>query len=386
MVRMNMKKHKQILTLGLALLICTFSLSSFLNIAHAATVNISEQIDVYLSTPNLTYKLNPGGVATLSVTLSSFTVTTGTGNSVVIQQYQGKDIVNDANLHATCSGSVSILSVGSDATVTITGSDTVLCSNNTSGGTGSSGSSGSSSSASSSSVETVTPAPEPTTAPDTPEPKTTPPLVPTPTAEPKVDKMGLAFDDVPGTDGKEVGEANSNIIYKIAKVMDGNGTFAFKGVKNYYPYNMTLRNFALQMALAAANGNCGVSTTYSDCKDAARKLGLFATQPDLSYEPSLKITRIQFYEILINALKLPPAIKESSSANFVKSILNKYGCSDVAQDSNTAKIMATARKYRIASVYAGNSCWPDKVFNRTSAAVFESRALDARAKLDGASK
>lgn len=346
-------------------------LAAWPSLLYAQNVTFPEAVNIYLSTQDLTYKLGAGTFSSLTVNGNSFTVTTGSTDSVYVSSAGGKSLENDRALSTTCQGAESSALVSANTTVTFTPIGTTVCpvteGGNNGGGGGSggggSGTGGPSPSPAPSSSSTTTPSSGPSPAPS-PSPTTTPSSSPTINAI-KVARQKIAFKDLSGT----LNITQIKIVYEVAQKMVDQHTFVTSPTQEFKPYYKTTRYFALQTALAVAGDTCGEVVNFTTCENAALKAGLI----DPNNLPDRFITRAQFYEMLIRAVKIP-LLKSPA-------LIEKNLCNDVEVDNEFAAVVATARYNAIAPLYTGRVCNADLAFPRYSAAVFASRTLAAKQKL-----
>lgn len=159
---------------------------------------------------------------------------------------------------------------------------------------------------------------------------------------------------------------NIEAINKIAQLMANNYNIAQSS--KFSPFSVTKRQFAIQTALTIAEKTCGDQVNFSSCSEAAIKAGLL----EANKMPKLKITRAEYYKILLKAAGIP-LIKKSA-------IEKDDLCGDVKITDTYAQVVATAKARGIASVYKGNKCNINQPFPRYAAAVFAERALKAMEK------
>lgn len=163
-------------------------------------------------------------------------------------------------------------------------------------------------------------------------------------------------------------------IFRVFQSMLANGTLLATDDSEYAlkPKGGTKRLFALQVALGAIAGrNCGEALSFEHCKTAAFENNLI----DVDRIPSFQISRAQFYEMLLRAANIP--LKPESE------IKQAYLCKDVRVRSPYARVIATAREYRITTLFSGGKCRPDDPFARSMALVYAARLLEALDKRAG---
>lgn len=360
MITCNNKNQKKKFFLALCVTVLAVAWPSLL---YAQNVTFPEAVNIYLSTQDLTYKLGAGTFSSLTVNGNSFTVTTGSTDSVYVSSAGGKSLENDRSLSTTCQGAESSALVSANTTVTFTPIGTTVCpvtvmeggNNGGGGGGGGSGTGGPS------------PSPAPSSSPTSssgPSPGVSPSSSPAINAI-KVARQKIAFKDLSGT----LNITQIKIVYEVAQKMVDQHTFVTSPTQEFKPYYKTTRFFALQTALAVAGDTCGEVVNFTTCENAALKAGLV----DPNNLPDRFITRAQFYDMLIRAVKIP-LLKSPA-------LIEKNLCNDVEVDNEFAAVVATARYNAIAPLYAGRVCNADLAFPRYSAAVFASRTLAAKRKL-----
>ncbi|MEK9132784.1 MAG: hypothetical protein AAB606_03710 [Patescibacteria group bacterium] len=190
----------------------------------------------------------------------------------------------------------------------------------------------------------------------------TPPIVTTP-----VLTTDNEFVDVPTSKGRILKDMYANAITQIVKSMVENNVYKFPTDKKYYPYNRATALLTIQLALAVNGKSCeGGIITAANCVAAIIEAEILTEDSTLSKYP----TRAEFYAMLLKAA----GIELLEPADITKKML----CKDVTAKSQYAQVIATARKYRIASVYTGSMCYPNKAFLKYEAATYAARALLAK--------
>lgn len=176
----------------------------------------------------------------------------------------------------------------------------------------------------------------------------------------------VKFNDVPGKGQKKLNKQTSGYIKEMAEKMIAAKTYEMPANKLFKPNNITSDAFAAQIALAVSGANfCGKKISDKTCKSAAAKAGFL----DLKALPSKKITRAQFYEMLLKAGNIPLV----DAATIKSADL----CKDVKVSDKIAQIIATAKVYNIADVYKGGKCNAGKPFQRYQAMSFGMRTVKA---------
>lgn len=173
----------------------------------------------------------------------------------------------------------------------------------------------------------------------------------------------LKFNDVPGKGKKKLNKQTSGYIQEMTKKMIVAKTYEMPANKLFKPKNITSDGFAAQIALAVSGNGCGKKISDKTCKSAAAKVGIL----NLKALPSKKITRAQFYEMLIKAGNIPLV-----DSNSIKSF---DLCKDVKVADKFAQVIATAKTYNIADVYKGGKCNAGKPFQRYQAVSFGMRTV-----------
>lgn len=166
------------------------------------------------------------------------------------------------------------------------------------------------------------------------------------------------FKDVPS---KVKSTVMARAILKIAELMGGNFNFG----SLYQPNKKADFAFMASMSLAVAGEDCGGKPTANSCKAAAVAAGII--DPSDTKKKSINVAN--GYKILLRASKIPLLDAASVTADL--------RCADVSKKSSAFAIMATARKYHIASVFKGKKCKPNSAVSRGYAALYASRALAA---------
>ncbi|MBI4994698.1 hypothetical protein HZC21_03575 [Candidatus Peregrinibacteria bacterium] len=176
----------------------------------------------------------------------------------------------------------------------------------------------------------------------------------------------VKFNDVPGKGKKKLNKQTAGFIKEIIEKMILAKIYELPADKLFKPNNITSDGFAARIALAVQGTKfCGKQITDKTCKLAAAKAGIL----DLEKLPSKKITRAEFYEMLIKAGNIPLAdAAEIKPANL---------CKDVKVSDKYASVIATAKTYNIADIYKGGKCNAGKPFPRYQAASFAMRTLKA---------
>lgn len=167
---------------------------------------------------------------------------------------------------------------------------------------------------------------------------------------------GLSFEDVPR------GSLRADRLYRVIQRMIDRGVFV--AGEKFKSKGGTKRLFAMQIALAIANRNCGASISFENCKSVAVANNIVSA----NNIPPLQIKRVQFYEMLLKASGLP-MVSQSQ-------IRQERLCRDVRLNSPYAQIIATARQYRIATVFSGKKCRPEEPFTRIAATTYAARVLE----------
>lgn len=167
--------------------------------AFAQNVNLVGALTVVAGSANVSYILRDGGgMASLDVTATSFTIVTAADNTVTITQFDGKSIDNNAGLVIECFGTETRAIVLQNKNVTITPTNTQTCGiggtgpSSSGGGGGGGGGGGSVSSSPTVSIygAPLAPSPSSTTTTTTTKPAVTP-VAETPAITP-VTKQELA--------------------------------------------------------------------------------------------------------------------------------------------------------------------------------------------------
>lgn len=166
--------------------------------AFAQNVSLVGALTVEAGNPNVSYILRDGGgMASLDVTATAFTIVTAADNTVTITQFDGKSIDNNGSLVIECFGTETRAIIPQNRNVTITPTNTQTCGiggtgPSSSGGGGGGGGGGSSAPAPVVSIYGAPLAPSATTTTTTTRPTpTVTPVAETPTITP-VTKQELA--------------------------------------------------------------------------------------------------------------------------------------------------------------------------------------------------
>lgn len=311
-------------------------------VSLAQNVSITGVIDIYLSGPGLTYKLRGGTFASITVTSNSFTIATGSGDTVTVSSFEGKSLENNGNLTVECFGTESRIVIGASTSVTFTPTGSIVCTGSSSGGGGSSGGASSASGGGGSSGGGVVSLP--------------------------VVNQRINFKDVYG----KLKKTDVENISKIVQLMLDQKTYRNPSTSIYGTKTITTYGFALKTALALKGISCGSSTEYPSiaaCKKAAVDAGLISEDLDTR----ARIPRKAYYELLLKSVD--QKLINASVSNL------KEICSDASSASlKDAKIFFTARSLGITSIYVGNKCQLNLFLSRAEVAKFATRALDVKTK------
>ncbi|MEK7524313.1 MAG: hypothetical protein AAB588_04775 [Patescibacteria group bacterium] len=216
---------------------------------------------------------------------------------------------------------------------------------------GSSGGGGGSSSGSSGNIGSVVAPPPPQTVSTG---TTTRPVAET-------EKGPLQFSDLGKLDKK-----GSAAVLLIANLMKDHDTFSFG--KQFKPNAIVNWSFALRVVVGGViKGTCGADQRYRDCRKTAVDAGVMSDDED--DKVLARITRAEFYRLLLNAANIPIMTKVVSA--------DIAACKDLKAKSDSAAVVATALKYKIATVYKGGKCNADLPLSRAQAMQFAVAALSA---------
>lgn len=326
-------------------------LSAFPALLMAASVTIDGVLNVELGSH--VYQLRGGTASSVVVGTSSFTITTASGESVVVSSSLGKKLTNSANIPTQCFTGEARLTVPANASVVFTPTGDIFCSSSGGGGGGSGGGSSSSSSSGSTAAGAAMSGPTAATNPTALKP-----------AAPKEKSMFSDIDDLSGIDKKK--------ILDLVKLMMSQNTFAKPSDDKFGPLYVVKGNFALNVLNAVAGIGCGSDEGYPGmkrCLETARAEHIVSS----TFKLNAKTTRAEFYRALLKARGVE--LIDSNSE-----YLATY-CNDAQDgDDELAKVFATAKRYRIAVMYKGGTCRLDVPFSRLEAVRFAAKALTVKKK------
>lgn len=176
----------------------------------------------------------------------------------------------------------------------------------------------------------------------------------------------IKFNDVPGKGKTKLNKQTAGYIEEMVEKMIAAEMYEMPANKLFKPNNITSDALAVRIALVVSGANsCGNKISNKTCESSAVKAGIL----DLKKMPSKKITRAQFYEMLLKAGNIPLV----DSASIKKADL----CKDVKVTDKIAQVIATARAYNIADVYKSGKCSALKPFQRYRAMLFGMRTAEA---------
>lgn len=168
------------------------------------------------------------------------------------------------------------------------------------------------------------------------------------------------------SDIKNLKKSDQKNISDIAQFMVAQKTYKVPKNKKYKPRNFANGLAVIQMANALAEVGCGSKKSYggkTGCKKAAVKAGLVKDK----FLLEKRAVRLDMYELL---LKARGATLEAADPDDLTAV-----CEDEKKATKReASIFFTARKYKIARKYKGNSCKLDKGFSKVEAAYFATKA------------
>lgn len=176
---------------------------------------------------------------------------------------------------------------------------------------------------------------------------------------------GPLFKDI-----SDLSKSDQSKILQIAQLMLDQKTYKVPSTKKYRPASLTRGDFDIQIWNAVAGIGCGSDEKYpgiTACKKQAVEAKLISD----SFPTDKRVTRLMNYMVLLKAKKIK--LEKDFSGDDLEE-----ACSDVKKGSSgVAQIYFTARKYKIASKYKGNSCRLNFGFSRKEAARFAVRAIGA---------
>ncbi|GEM_PF-3777371 len=170
----------------------------------------------------------------------------------------------------------------------------------------------------------------------------------------------------------DVGGSNPayQAISDMIALMIKQGNYASPKSKKFRPKNKTRWPFAAQLALSLSGDACGIGkggTRQAACLAKAIEIGFI----DRGTNTSKPLTKGEFYELMLRALKLPSV---APAADII--------CMDVDMTHEFSSIIATAKYYGITKRYKfkgeGGYCLPDAPLTKAEAAIIAAKALEAK--------
>lgn len=350
--------------------IAVVSFFLFTTAVFANTLQFTADSTAAFTVGNCTIK-SGSKASSIDISANTLTVIMTTGNEFVLNCPAIIQLTSVPSVGETCeangtrtyrqtSGAATLTTNFTAASIT-TACGAYVSNNNNQPGGGGSGGSASSQQTTTTQITLTTPI-----TPTTPTTTITTPTTGTPTpAITQRTQRPFGFSDVNPAGSSRLSAANARIVLDMAKAMIDNR--AFTQVSKFKPFTYISRHFAIQTALGAvARRSCGSRINTSTCLAAASQNNI-VDEDDL---PSNRLTRAEFYKMLLAAAGLPLISESQVAANL---------CSDVRANNEFARVIASAKFYGIAST-SGSRCLANKRFKRYEAMLYASRTLQAMSR------
>ncbi|MBI2638522.1 hypothetical protein HYW83_02935 [Candidatus Peregrinibacteria bacterium] len=340
---------------GAIISIVVFSLLFSVTVSASSVITFSEDttITITVEATAVSLVIPAGSTADeVIVNTSSVEITKGSEGNISITSSGRINLVNNQNFQTACDADKSKVAITVDTKVIITPTSTAdYCAANLAGGGAGGGGGGGGGSSGGSIVVT--------TQPVSSDAETTPETETPPEEEPMFKDIG------------KLKKSEQEKILQIAELMLEQKTYKVPATKKYWPSRLTNGYLGIQVWNAVAGIGCGSDKKFpgiTACKKEAIKAKFIPS----SFSTAKKVTRLQNYEVLLNARNI--SLDETFTGDDLEEI-----CSDVKKGTKKmAQVYFTARANGIAVKYKGSKCKLNLGFSRKDAASFAVKALAAK--------